>query len=80
MTARCRTRRNSMTQKWLTLAQACAYTGRSASTLKRKAQEGLIVGHKPEGSQWQFDRESIDAFYTPPISKAAFDIVRSLRK
>lgn len=69
-----------MTQKWLTLAQACAYTGRSASTLKRKAQEGLIVGHKPEGSQWQFDRESIDTFYAPPINKRAFDIVRSLRK
>lgn len=69
-----------MTQKWLTLAQACAYTGRSASTLKRKALAGLIVGYKPEGSQWQFDRESIDAFFTPPLSKAAFDIVRSLRK
>ena len=48
--------------------------------LKRKAQAGLIVGHKPPGSQWQFDRESIDAFFTPPISKAAFDIIRSLRK
>jgi excisionase family DNA binding protein len=69
-----------MTQKWLTLAQACAYTGRSPTTLKRKAQAGEIVGHKPQGSQWQFDRESIDAFYTPPINKRAFDIVRSLRK
>lgn len=44
-----------MTQKWLTLTQACSYTGRSASTLKRKAMAGLIVGHKPDGSQWQFD-------------------------
>lgn len=56
------------------------YCGLSPSTLKRKAQAGLIVGHKPPGSQWQFDRESIDAFFTPPISKAAFDIIRSLRK
>jgi excisionase family DNA binding protein len=69
-----------MTQKWLTLAQAVAYCGRSASTLKRKAMEGRIVGHKPDGSQWQFDRESIDAFFTPPINKRAVDIVRSLRR
>ena len=69
-----------MTQKWLTLTQAVTYCGRSASTLKRRAQEGRIVGHKPDGCQWQFDRESIDKFFTPPINKRAFDIVRSLRK
>lgn len=69
-----------MTQKWLTLAQACEYTGRSASTLKRKARKGLIAGHKPEGSQWQFDIDSIDAFFTPPVHKRAVDIVRSLRR
>lgn len=69
-----------MNQKWLTLAQACEYTGRSPTTLKRKAKEGRIVGHKPESSQWQFDRESIDCFFTPPVNKRAFDIVRSLRK
>lgn len=33
-----------MTQKWLTLAQAVAYCGRSASTLKRRAQEGVDLG------------------------------------
>ena len=67
-------------RKWLTLTEACTYTGRSAATLRRKARDGLIVGHRPPGSHWQFDRESIDAFFTPPVSKAAFDIVRSLRK
>ena len=69
-----------MNQKWLTLPQAVEYCGRSPDTLKRKAKDGRIVGHKPDGSQWQFDRESIDAFFTPPVNKRAFDIVRSLRK
>lgn len=67
-------------RKWLTLQEAAAYTGSCGTTLKRQAVAGKITGHKPDGSQWRFDRESIDEFYTPPLSKTAVDIVRSLRK
>lgn len=67
-------------RKWLTMAEAVAYSGRSASTLIRKIRAGLISGHRPPGSHWQVDRESIDACFTPPVSLAAVDILRSLSK
>ena len=67
-------------RKWLSLPEACAYSGRSRSTILRRVLSGHIAGHKPDGCQWEIDRESIDAFFTPPVSKAAVDIVRSLRR
>lgn len=67
-------------RKWLTMSEATTYSGRSSTTLIRKIKAGQIVGHRPEGSHWQVDRESIDDFFAPPVSRAAFDIVRSLRK
>ena len=67
-------------RKWLTMSEAVAYSGRSASTLIRKIRAGLISGHRPPGSHWQVDRESIDACFTPPVSRAAVDILRSLSK
>jgi excisionase family DNA binding protein len=66
--------------KWLTTAEACAYTGFCRQTLIAKANQGLITGHKPTGSQWRFDRESLDRFFTPDVTKKAVDIVRSLRR
>ena len=46
-----------MTQKWLTLAQACAYTGRSASTLKRKSTCILYRGRRSGEGDVEHGRE-----------------------
>ncbi len=67
-------------KKWLTTAEACAYTGYCRPTLIAKANQGLIIGSKPEGSQWRFERGSLDRFFTPELAKKAVDIVRSLRR
>lgn len=67
-------------KKWLTMAEAEAYSGYGRKTLIAKAMAGLIVGTKPTGSQWRFDRESLDRYFTPAPTKKAVDIVRSLRR
>ena len=41
-------------KKWLTMAEAEAYSGYGRKTLIAKAMAGLIVGTKPTGSQWRF--------------------------
>jgi predicted site-specific integrase-resolvase len=65
--------------KWLSLPEACAYARRSRNTLLRHIREGKIIASKPDG-RWIVDRESIDSFYQPEISKKALEIVRSLRQ
>ena len=67
-------------RKWITLAEACIYTGRSRKTILRYIEAGGIKASRPGGGHWQIDRESIDAFFTPAVSKKAVDILRSLRK
>ena len=67
-------------KKWLTMAEAVAYSGFSRQTLVAKAREGRIVGMKPQGSTWRFDRESLDRFFTPEPTRKAVDIIRSLRR
>lgn len=67
-------------KKWLTMAEAIAYSGYGRQTLVAKAREGLIVGTRPQGSTWRFDRESLDRFFTPEPTKKAIAIVRSLRR
>lgn len=50
--------------RWLTMFEACLYSRKSVTTLKKWVEEGKIYGGPPEdGGDWILDRISIDDFY-----------------
>ena len=50
------------TMKWIGLNDACFYSRRSITTIKKLISENKIYGAK-KGGEWVVDRESIDAYY-----------------
>ena len=50
--------------RWLTSSEACLYSRKSLTTLKKLAEDGKIYGGPPTvGGDWIWDRISIDYFY-----------------
>lgn len=55
--------RPDIAPRWLTLAQARAYSGLGRDTLRRLADEGQIRCGRTPGGHRRWDRESIDEYF-----------------
>jgi excisionase family DNA binding protein len=53
---------NEITPRWLSITNACRYSGMSDKTIMRYITTGKIYGSK-KGGKWYIDRNSIDAFF-----------------
>jgi hypothetical protein len=50
-------------QNFIGAGAAERYSGLHRKVLARMALRGDILGHKPGGRNWQYDIESIDAYF-----------------
>lgn len=65
------------TARWITLAEAAAYSRKSAKTILRWIDEGMIRGINR--GEWIIDRESIDAFFCAPTADVK-ELFRDLQR
>jgi len=68
-----------ISQRWLTISEACQYSKMSKNTLKSVIDSGGIFASK-RGGKWIVDRTSIDKYYLYDEANALFqDVAKRLK-
>lgn len=52
-------------RRWLTLAEAAAYTGFSTKTLRRRISDGSLTGYRAGPREIRVDVDELDALFRP---------------
>lgn len=69
----------SISQRWLTMREACLYAKMSKNTLMGCIADGNIKASKQRG-KWIVDRSSIDAYYEDGETEALVNDLLAKRK
>ncbi len=65
--------------RWITLAEACAYSCKSENTIKALLKSGNIYGSKAGTGTWTIDRVSIDQLFNQERDERRLELARRLK-